>query len=35
VHWAIKYRNVVTRDRASDMWLDPMLVLKLDAAALM
>ncbi|MEP7209544.1 MAG: M23 family metallopeptidase [Alphaproteobacteria bacterium] len=35
VHWAIKYRNVFDKDRSTDLWLDPMLVLKLDAAALM
>lgn len=34
VHWAIKYRNVFDKDRGSDIWLDPMLILKLDAAAL-
>ena len=34
VHWAIKYRNVFDKDRSSDIWLDPMLILKLDAAAL-
>jgi murein DD-endopeptidase MepM/ murein hydrolase activator NlpD len=34
VHWAIKYRNVFDKDRGTDLWLDPMLVLKLDAAAL-
>jgi murein DD-endopeptidase MepM/ murein hydrolase activator NlpD len=35
VHWAIRYRNVFDKDRGTDLWLDPMLVLKLDAAALM
>jgi murein DD-endopeptidase MepM/ murein hydrolase activator NlpD len=35
VHWAIKYRNAVTKDRSADFWLDPMLVLKLDPTALM
>lgn len=34
VHWAIKYRNVFDKDRGSDIWLDPMLVLKLDASKL-
>lgn len=31
LHWAIKYRNVFSDDRGSDLWLDPMLVLDLKA----
>ena len=30
VHWAIKYRNVNSDDRGTDLWLDPSLLLKLD-----
>ncbi|HVY89340.1 MAG TPA: M23 family metallopeptidase [Hyphomonadaceae bacterium] len=31
LHWAIKYRNVFSEDRGTDIWLDPMLVMKLKA----
>jgi murein DD-endopeptidase MepM/ murein hydrolase activator NlpD len=31
LHWAIKYRNVHSDDRGTDIWLDPALVLALDA----
>jgi murein DD-endopeptidase MepM/ murein hydrolase activator NlpD len=34
VHWGIKYRNVFETDRGTDIWLDPMLVMKLDATKL-
>lgn len=34
VHWAIKFRNVFETDRATDLWIDPMLVMKLDATKL-
>jgi murein DD-endopeptidase MepM/ murein hydrolase activator NlpD len=27
LHWAIKYRNVLSDDRGTDIWLDPMLLL--------
>jgi murein DD-endopeptidase MepM/ murein hydrolase activator NlpD len=29
LHWAIKYRNVLSDDRGTDFWLDPMLMLDL------
>jgi biotin carboxyl carrier protein len=29
LHWAIKYRNVLSDDRGTDIWLDPMLMLDL------
>jgi murein DD-endopeptidase MepM/ murein hydrolase activator NlpD len=31
LHWAIKYRNVFSPDRASDIWLDPVLLLGLNS----
>jgi murein DD-endopeptidase MepM/ murein hydrolase activator NlpD len=31
LHWAIKFRNVLSDDRDTDIWLDPMLVLDLKA----
>jgi murein DD-endopeptidase MepM/ murein hydrolase activator NlpD len=31
LHWAIKYRNVFSNDRGTDIWLDPMLVMKLKS----
>jgi murein DD-endopeptidase MepM/ murein hydrolase activator NlpD len=31
LHWAIKYRNVTDPDRASDIWLDPTLLMKLNS----
>lgn len=34
LHWAIKYRNVHSEDRGTDIWLDPALLLALDAAAI-
>ncbi|MBI1359478.1 MAG: peptidoglycan DD-metalloendopeptidase family protein [Alphaproteobacteria bacterium] len=34
LHWAIKYRNVFDKDRGSDLWLDPMLLMKLNSAEL-
>jgi murein DD-endopeptidase MepM/ murein hydrolase activator NlpD len=34
VHWGIKYRNVFEKDRGTDLWLDPMLIMKLDATKL-
>lgn len=33
LHWAIKYRNVFETDRASDIWLDPRLVLHVQPPA--
>ena len=33
VHWAIKFRNVLSDDRGTDIWLDPMLMLNLKAPA--
>jgi biotin carboxyl carrier protein len=29
LHWAIKYRNVMSDDRSTDIWLDPLLMLDL------
>lgn len=29
LHWAIKYRNVFSDDRGSDIWLDPLLLMQL------
>ncbi|MEZ5938103.1 MAG: M23 family metallopeptidase [Hyphomonadaceae bacterium] len=34
VHWGIKYRNPLESDRGGDIWLDPMLLLKLDPSEL-
>ncbi len=34
LHWAIKYRNVFDKDRGSDLWLDPVLLMKLNSAQL-
>jgi biotin carboxyl carrier protein len=31
LHWAIKYRNVFSEDRGTDIWLDPMLLMNLKA----
>ena len=31
LHWAIKYRNVLSDDRGTDIWLDPLLMLDLKA----
>jgi len=31
LHWAIKYRNVMSDDRGTDIWLDPLLMLDLKA----
>ena len=31
LHWAIKFRNVLSDDRGTDIWLDPMLMLDLKA----
>lgn len=33
LHWAIKFRNVTTEDRGTDIWLDPALLLSLSPAA--
>ena len=33
LHWAIKFRNVLSDDRGTDIWLDPMLMLDLKAPA--
>lgn len=30
LHWAIKYRNVHSGDRGTDIWLDPAMVLQLE-----
>ncbi len=30
LHWAIKYRNVHSADRGTDIWLDPVLMMNLD-----
>ncbi len=30
LHWAIKYRNVLSDDRGTDIWLDPLLMLDLE-----
>jgi murein DD-endopeptidase MepM/ murein hydrolase activator NlpD len=32
LHWALKYRNVTSDDRGTDIWLDPMLLLKINSA---
>lgn len=32
LHWAIKFRNVTSDDRATDIWLDPALLLSLPDA---
>ncbi|MDP3736834.1 MAG: M23 family metallopeptidase [Hyphomonadaceae bacterium] len=29
LHWAIKYRNVLSADRGTDIWLDPVLMMSL------
>ena len=29
LHWAIKFRNVLSEDRGTDIWLDPILMLEL------
>ncbi len=31
LHWAIKFRNVLSDDRGTDIWLDPILMLDLKA----
>ncbi len=31
LHWAIKYRNVLSADRGTDTWLDPVLLLGLNS----
>lgn len=31
LHWAIKYRNVFSEDRGTDIWLDPMLLMGLKS----
>ncbi len=31
LHWAIKFRNALSDDRGTDIWLDPMLMLDLKA----
>lgn len=31
LHWAIKYRSVMSDDRGTDIWLDPLLMLDLKA----
>lgn len=31
LHWAIKYRNVLSADRGTDIWLDPVLMLGLKS----
>jgi hypothetical protein len=33
LHWAIKYRNVTSMDRGTDVWLDPTLVMKAGSGA--
>ncbi|RYH07644.1 MAG: M23 family metallopeptidase [Alphaproteobacteria bacterium] len=33
LHWGIKYRNVFSDDRGTDIWLDPMLLMSLKAPA--
>ena len=33
LHWAIKYRNVNSSDRGTDIWLDPVLMLGLKPPA--
>jgi len=34
LHWAIKYRNVLSDDRGTDIWLDPVLMLQLQGPML-
>jgi murein DD-endopeptidase MepM/ murein hydrolase activator NlpD len=31
LHWGIKYRNVLSSDRSTDIWLDPVLLMNLAA----
>ena len=31
LHWGLKYRNVFSDDRGTDIWLDPMLILGLSS----
>lgn len=31
LHWGLKYRNVFSDDRGTDIWLDPMLLMQLKA----
>ena len=31
LHWAIKYRNLLSDDRGTDIWLDPVLMMALKA----
>jgi len=33
LHWGLKYRNVLSDDRGTDIWLDPMLLMSLKAPA--
>lgn len=33
LHWGLKYRNVFSEDRGTDIWLDPMLLMSLKAPA--
>lgn len=33
LHWGLKYRNVFSEDRGTDIWLDPMLLMQLKAPA--
>lgn len=33
LHWGVKYRNVFSDDRGTDIWLDPMLLMQLKAPA--
>ena len=33
LHWGLKYRNVFSDDRGTDIWLDPMLLMSLKAPA--
>ena len=33
LHWGVKYRNVFSDDRGTDIWLDPMLLMSLKAPA--
>lgn len=34
LHWAVKWRNVMSDDRSSDFYIDPALLLELDPSAL-
>lgn len=34
LHWAIKFRNVHSDDRGTDIWLDPSLIVALDQASI-